>query len=265
MDVMNDFLDIAIAAAKAAASIHRFHAHDRDKDVDTKANYADIVTRVDKESEAVIRRIIQEAFPDHAILGEEQGQEGDAAASHRWIVDPLDGTINYASGFPFYCVSIALEIDGKPAVGVVLDSVRDELYTAVRGQGAFLNGARIHVSDTDRLSQSVVSTGFNSTDDNIRTNLPLFEKALRTARAVRRGGAGALDLCLVASGRQDGFWELTLNPWDVAAGVLVVQEAGGRVTGGQGEPYVSSNPVLAASNGHIHEELLKTLEIPVSA
>jgi|SRR5690625_696329 len=262
---MTDFFTTATAAAQAAASIHRFHALDADKQIDTKANYADIVTKVDKECEEVIRRIISDAHPDHAILGEEAGQEGDAAASHRWVVDPLDGTINYASGFPFYCVSIALEIDGRPEVGVVLDSVRNELYTAVRGQGAFLNGAPISVSGTDRLSQSVVSTGFNSTPENIRDNLPLFEKALRNARAVRRGGAGALDLCLVASGRQDGFWELTLSPWDVAAGVLIVREAGGQVTGGQGEHYVSSNPVLVSSNGHIHSELLGTLEIPASA
>lgn len=262
---MTDFYTTATAAARAAAAIHRFHARDADKQVSTKANYADIVTRVDREAEAEIRRIISTAHPGHAILGEEEGQEGDADASHRWIVDPLDGTINYASGFPFYCVSIALEINGKPEVGVVLDSVRDELYSAVRGRGAFLNGSPIRVSSTDRLSQSVVSTGFNSTDEDIRNNLPLFEKGLRSARAVRRAGAGALDLCLVASGRQDGFWELTLNPWDVAAGVLIVHEAGGQVTGGQGEPYVSSNPVLVSSNGHIHSELLSTLEIPVPA
>ncbi len=258
---MNEFLTTAITAAKAAAAIHRFHAEDADKQVATKSNYADLVTVVDKESEQRIREILGEAHPDHAVLGEEQGQRGSVTASHRWVVDPLDGTLNYAHGFPFYCVSIALEVDGQVEVGVVLDSVRNQLYTAVRGQGAFLDGAPMHVSGATKISDALLSTGFHSTEEAIGANLPLFGRAIRQARAVRRAGAGALDLCLVASGKADGFWELTLNPWDVAAGVLILREAGGKVTGPAGEPYVIDNPVLVSSNGLIHDQLLEVLAI----
>ncbi len=264
MNVMNEYLTTAIQAARAAAAIHRFHAEDIDKQIDTKANYADLVTKVDKESERRIRELISAAHPDHTILGEEQGElAGRAGHSRwRWIVDPLDGTLNYAHGFPFYCVSIALEVDGQVEVGVVLDSVRDELYTAVRGGGAFRNGSPIRVSSESRLSNALLSTGFASTEKNISDNLPLFGRALRSARAVRRAGAGALDLCLVACGRADGFWELTLNPWDVAAGVLILREAGGRVSDRLGGHYGIDNPLLVASNGSIHDELLATLAIP---
>ena len=258
---MTDFLTTAITAAKAAAAIHRLHADDSDKQIDTKSNYADLVTMVDKQSEQCIRDILGSAYPEHSILGEEQGQRGDSGATHRWVVDPLDGTLNYAHGFPFYCVSIALEINGTVEVGVVLDSVRDQLYTAVRGQGAWLDGAPISVSRTSEFSKALLSTGFHSTEEAIGANLPLFGRALSKARAVRRAGAGALDLCLVASGKADGFWELTLNPWDVAAGTLILQEAGGKVTGPAGEPYVIDNPVLVSSNGLIHEQLLEVLAI----
>ncbi len=260
MAVMTEFLDVAIEAARAAAAIHRFHAADRDKQVDTKANYADIVTKVDKLSEARIREILTSAFPDHAVLGEEGGAHGRADATHRWVVDPLDGTTNYASGFPFYCVSVALEIEGTVEVGVVLDSVRDRLFTAVRGQGARVNGAPIRVSGTRALDQAVVSTGFNAVEADISANEAKFARALRKTRAVRRAGAGALDLCTVASGNADAFWELTLNPWDVAAGVLIVREAGGSVTDEAGADYRIDHPYVVASNGLIHEELLALLE-----
>src|SRR5690625_5119440 len=229
MAAMNEFLNTAIEAAQAAAAIHRFHALDVDKQIESKSNYADLVTAVDRRSEQRIRELILKAHPEHTVLGEEQGEVAGRDSSHRWIVDPLDGTLNYAHGVPFYCVSVALEINGVVEVGVVLDSVRDELYSAVRGHGARRNGVPIAVSATDRIDAALLSTGFNSNEKDISTNLPLFERGLRGARAVRRAGAGALDLCLVACGRADGFWELTLKPWDVAAGVLILREAGGKV------------------------------------
>lgn len=258
---MNDFLHTAIEAAQAAAAIHRFHTLETDKQVESKANYADLVTVVDRQSEKRIREVILTAHPGHTVLGEEQGEVTGAgeSARYRWIVDPLDGTLNYAHGFPFYCVSIALEIDGQVEVGVVLDSVRNELYTAVRGQGALLNGAPIAVSQTANIREALLSTGFNSNEADISANLPLFERGLRGARAVRRAGAGALDLCLVACGRADGFWELTLNPWDVAAGVLILREAGGRVSGLSGQDYRIDNPALVSSNGLVHGQLLSLL------
>lgn len=261
MAPMNDYLHTAILAAQAAAAIHRFHALDVDKQVESKTNYADLVTVVDRRSEERIREIILAQHPGHTVLGEEQGEvTGErASARYRWIVDPLDGTLNYAHGFPFYCVSVALEIDGEVEVGVVLDSVRNELYSAIRGQGATLNGAPITVSETAHIREALLSTGFNSNEVDISANLPLFERGLRGARAVRRAGAGALDLCLVACGRADGFWELTLSPWDVAAGVLILREAGGRVSSLSGEEYRIDNPALVSSNGQFHDQLLDLL------
>lgn len=255
---MNAYLATAIKAAQAAAAIHRFHAGDPDKGVHLKSNQADIVTEVDRLSETRIREVIAAAYPDHAVLGEEQGEQG-AGATHRWLVDPLDGTTNYASGFPFYAVSIGLEIEGQLAVGVVLDSANDRLFTAVRGEGAQLDGAPIRVSGTSSLSTSLLSTGFDGTEAGISANLVHFGHALRKTRGVRRAGSGALDLCLVASGQADGFWELILHPWDVAAGVLIVREAGGRVTNERGEEYDVNTPVVVASNGRIHAAMLEEL------
>lgn len=254
---MNEYLRVAIEAASAAAAIHRFHAADGDKQVDTKANFADIVTKVDKLSEQRIREVLNRAYPDHAVLGEEQGEMGAQDASHRWIVDPLDGTTNYAATFPFYSVSVALEVEGVVEVGVVLDSVRGRLYSAVRGEGAQVDGRPIRVSATERLAAAVVSTGFNAVEEDIERNLAPFGRALRVARAVRRAGSGALDLCMVACGSADGFWELTLHPWDVAAGVLILREAGGVVTDEHGEEYDIRHPVVVSSNGLIHQELLE--------
>lgn len=259
MTHMTDFLNTAIAAAWAAADVHRFHAADADKQVTSKSNYADLVTMVDRLSEERIRAVISAAYPDHTVLGEELGETGSADAPARWIVDPLDGTLNYAHGFPFYCVSVALELNGTVELGVVLDSVRGELYSAVRGQGARVNGSPLKVSPTAGIREALLSTGFNSTEADIDANLPLFERGLRGARAVRRAGAGALDLCLVARGSADGFWELTLKPWDVAAGVLILREAGGKVTGLDGSDYRLDNPQLVSSNGLIHDQLLELL------
>lgn len=253
---MNDYLRVATKAAMAAAALHRFHVDDRDKQVDTKSDYADIVTKVDKASERRIREILEEAFPAHAVLGEEEGAAGDSNAEHRWLVDPLDGTINYSSGYPYYCVSIALEVAGELAVGVVLDSVRDDLYTAVAGAGAWRNGAPIRVSETAELSQALLSTGFTANEDDIRANLTPYGRGLRVARAIRRSGSAALDFCMVASGRSDGLWQVALKPWDVGAGTLILREAGGRVTDEHGAEYAVDHPTVLASNGVLHEDLL---------
>lgn len=254
-----NFLHTAIRAAQAAARIHQ-HYVGRELGIDTKSNEIDLVTRVDRESEARIREILLSTYPDHVVLGEEEGQDGDAP--YRWIVDPLDGTLNYAHGFPFYCVSIGLEINGQIEVGVVLDSVRHELFTATRGGGAFLNGAPVSVTAESDLRKSMLATGFAYHPGNAADNVAVFGRMMGRCRALRRPGAAALDLAYVACGRLDGFWELKLNPWDVAAGVLLVTEAGGRITGGSGQPYRLGDGVLAASNGPLHETMLAALELP---
>ena len=258
-DDTRELLLVAVQAAEEAARIQRFHVGG-DLDVATKSNVSDLVTKVDRLCEERIRAIIGERFPDHAVLGEELGGPG-GDAEYRWIVDPLDGTVNYAHGFPFYCVSIGLEVRGRLEVGVVLDSSRGELFTAVRGGGAFLNGAPIRVSAESDPADSLLATGF-SYDPGLKVqNSEVFTRVQPQVRAVRRPGAAALDLCYVACGRLDGFWELTLNAWDVAAGVLLIEEAGGKVTSGDGSPYRLEEPVLVASNGPLHERLLTLLDL----
>ena len=214
-----------------------------------------LVTEVDRLSEAAIRAEIVAAFPGHAVLGEEQGQ-GSGDARFRWIVDPLDGTVNYAHGVPFYCVSVALEADGEVVAGVVLDTSRDERFAAVLGGGATRNGAPIEVSRAAAIGEAMLATGFAYGGDLVRRNLEVFARIVPMARAVRRPGAAALDLCYVACGRFDGFWEYALNAWDVAAGLLITREAGGTVTGAGGAPYAWNDELMVASNGHLHARLL---------
>lgn len=254
--MLEAYLTIAIKAARAAASLHQFYAGG-DLDIDTKSSHTDLVTKVDKLSEEKIRDIILTQYPNHIVLGEEEGQQGEAA--YRWIVDPLDGTLNYAHGFPFYCVSIALEIDGVIEVAVVLNSVNNELFTAVRGQGAYCNGEIISVTTETDMRKSMLATGFSYDAAKLKENMVLFAKVHNEVRAVRRAGAAALDMCYIACGRLDGMWELTLSPWDVAAGWLIIQEAGGSVTGAKGEPYQVDKPVVIASNGYIHMKLVSAL------
>ena len=258
------YLHTAVQAAQEAARIHRFHIGG-ELDVATKSNITDLVTKVDKLCEQRIRDIIAQRYPDHAVLGEEQGgPTGEASADtpeYRWIVDPLDGTVNYAHGFPFYCVSIALEIRGRVEVGVVLDSARHEMFSAVRGAGAYLDGAPLRVSAESDPARSMLATGFSYDPDRKVENAQVFMRMLPETRAIRRPGAAALDLSYVAAGRLDGFWELTLNPWDVAAGVLIIEEAGGKVTGADGAPYRLDDPVLIASNGLLHDRLVELLAL----
>lgn len=253
-------LAVALDAAHQAAKLQRFHL-EGPLEIDVKSSATDLVTQVDRACETVIREVIGQAFPDHVVLGEERGQEG-TSSTHRWIVDPLDGTLNYAHGFPFFCTSIALEVDGVVQLGVVVDPVRDESFTAVKGRGSFRNGRPVHVTNEGTLIRSLFSTGFAYVSEVQHENLAVFERMLPKARGLRRAGAAALDLAYVACGRLDGFWELDLNPWDVAAGWLLVEEAGGRVTSGDGAPYRFGPRSMVATNGAVHDAALEVLALP---
>jgi myo-inositol-1(or 4)-monophosphatase len=254
---MDDYLNVAATAARAAGDLQRRRLGG-ELAVSLKGS-VDLVTEVDSQSEAIIVAAIRASFPEHNILGEE-GEYAATPSTCRWIIDPLDGTTNYAHGFPWFAVSIALEQEGEIAVGVVYHPMLDELYSAIRGKGAFLNGRPIRVSAADTLKHSLLSTGFpyDRTLDN-ENNFDNFITFTMASRGVRRAGAAALDLACVAAGRLDGFWECKLKPWDVAAGMLLVQEAGGVVTGYAGEPYGVDNHRIVASNGRIHGEMLATI------
>lgn len=219
----------------------------------------DIVTDVDRKSEALIIDAIKKAFPSHGILAEES-PELKQDSPFKWIIDPLDGTTNYSHGFPFFCVSIGLEISGEVVFGVVYDPMMDELFTAEKGKGATLNGKKIAVSAIGELGKSLLATGFpydlRSSADN---NLDFFSEFSLRAQAIRRAGSAALDLCYIASGRFDGYWEMKLKPWDVAAGSLIVSESGGKITGFSGGPFSIYGKECLASNSLIHEEMTRIL------
>ena len=249
--------DVAVAAAEAAAALQRASVG-TDLDIDRKSTVNDLVTRVDKESETLIRKTIADVFPDDTILGEEYGSEGTGAA--RWIVDPIDGTLNFAQGLPFWSVSIAREVNGELQVGVVLDVPRGDLYTAVRGGGAYRNGRPIGVSDTEVAIDAIVATGFSYDVSEKVRNIKQLEQMAPKLRGIRRFGSAALDLCYVACGQLDGYWELTLNAWDVAAGALIVQEAGGMVSELDGSPMRLDTGAYLASNGRLHSELVGLLK-----
>jgi myo-inositol-1(or 4)-monophosphatase len=220
-----------------------------------------LVTEADLAAEKLIIERIRSRYPRHAILAEESGAsvETGAASEWKWIIDPLDGTTNYAHGYPCFCVSIALERAGKIEIGVIYDPNLDELFAAERGQGATLNDRTIRVSDVDDLNNAMLCTGFPY-DVRERPNFARhFANFTMHAQAVRRDGSAALDLACIAAGRFDGFWEDGLNPWDVAAGVLLIEEAGGLVTDFTAAPLSIYHPKVLASNGLIHEEMMKVL------
>ncbi|MBI4373900.1 MAG: inositol monophosphatase [Deltaproteobacteria bacterium] len=217
-----------------------------------------LVTEVDKRCEAMIIKKIRKNYPDHDILAEESGEARATGSEYKWIIDPLDGTTNYSHGYPLFCTSIGIEYRGKIVVGVVYEPNLNELFYAVRGKGACLNRRRIHVSKIKKLSRALLSTGFAYNVHEVQANnLDHFRNFIMTSQAVRRDGVAATDLCYVACGRFDGFWELGLYPWDVAAGSLIVQEAGGRVTHFNGSPADIYSKEIAASNGTIHREMLQ--------
>jgi myo-inositol-1(or 4)-monophosphatase len=194
-------------------------------------------------------------WPSHDVLGEEQGLI-DTGSNYRWYVDPLDGTTNFAHGFPVFCVSMALQHKNQAIAGVVYDPTRDELFAAERGSGAYLNRQRIHVSKTADLAECLVATGFPSHKRHKNPNIYFYHQITLRTHGVRRAGSAALDLCCVASGRFDGFWEFNLNPWDTAAGVLIVEEAGGKVTDFHGGPFQLNSRETLASNGQVHGALV---------
>lgn len=219
----------------------------------------DIVTEADKLSENLIMAAINRQYPGHGILSEESAAQNEQAEM-RWIIDPLDGTTNYAHGFPFFCVSIALEKNGKVILGVIFDPVRNELFTAEHGAGAYCNGRKLSVSSVRDLSNALLATGFpydiRVSKDN---NLDFFAAMAMKAQAIRRPGAAALDLAYLAAGRIDGFWELKLKPWDTAAGVLLVTEAGGVISNMAGERWHLSSPGIVAGNALLHEQMMDVL------
>lgn len=253
---MDYLLETAIAAAKEAGRIQLEYL-DKEHDISYKGE-VDLVTEVDRLCEREIVSIINERFPDHDILAEEERTSYDRSSDSRWIIDPLDGTTNYAHGYRCFCTSIAYEKSDEIVLGVIYDPVADELFYAEKGHGALLNDKSISASKTDNLIRSLLCTGFPyDKADSERNNLDLFKRFLLTTQAVRRDGAAALDLCYVAAGRFDGFWELKLRPWDMAAGVLIVQEAGGKVTNLNGDKLDIFRDDLVASNGIIHEKMIK--------
>ena len=252
-------LDFAIRVAQDAGKLLRDRVGTT-IDIGHKGDI-NIVTDVDLASERLIREAIASHYPRHQVLGEEGGLD-ESSSDYRWVVDPLDGTTNFAHGFPIFAVSIALEHKGETIIGVVYDPMRDELFAAEKGAGAALNHRPIHVSNTAELSKSLLSTGFPY---DIRTaslnNLDHWKNFAMHAQALRRIGSAALDLCYVACGRFDGFWELNLGAWDSAAGALIVAEAGGRVTNFSGGPFSKYKPETLASNGLIHEAMMGVLAL----
>ena len=250
----------AIAREAGALLMDFFHQHLK---VEYKGE-ADLVTAADRAAEKLIRERITQKWPHHDVLGEEQGLN-DQGSEYRWYVDPLDGTTNFAHGYPVFCVSMAVEHRGSPRdgeriAGVIYDPTRDELFSAERGKGAYLNGEPIHVSKTHTLQESLVATGFPSHKRHKNPNIYFYHQITLHSHGVRRAGSAALDLCSVATGRFDGFWEFNLNPWDTAAGVLLVEEAGGRVTRFDGSPFELNSRETVASNGLVHHELLREFE-----
>jgi myo-inositol-1(or 4)-monophosphatase len=255
----------AIAREAGALLMQNFHQHLK---IEYKGE-ADLVTAADRAAEKLIRERITQQWPGHDILGEEQGLN-DQGSEYRWYVDPLDGTTNFAHGFPVFCVSMALERrvpSNQPSeksneciAAVIYDPSRDELFCAEQGRGAHLNGEVIHVSKTATLKESLLGTGFPSQKRHKNPNIYFYHQITLRSHGVRRAGSAALDLCNVAAGRFDGFWEFNLNPWDTAAGVLIVEEAGGRVTRFDGAAFELNSRETVASNGLIHDALLREFE-----
>jgi len=260
-------LNVAVSAARAAGAIQRAGFYSRDVGVIRKGAI-DLLTEVDTACEAAVVKTIGAAFPEHRILAEEGGEMGGgpggenrAASPSRWIIDPLDGTTNFAHRFPFFCVSIALEVAGEVQLGVVHAPMLDELFVARHGHGATLNGTPLAVSGVDKLVDAMLTTGFAyNVHSARRDNLDNFAAFTRRAQATRRTGSAALDLSCVAAGRFDGFWELNLKPWDTAAGALMVREAGGTLSRFDGSPHTLDGDETLASNGRIHAAMVAVLK-----
>jgi myo-inositol-1(or 4)-monophosphatase len=248
------FLETAVEIAREAGALVANY-HERHVPFESKGEF-DLVTEADRASEKLIVERLRSRFPLHAIVAEEGGGY-ESASEYRWFIDPLDGTTNFAHGFPMFCISMGLERAGEPIAGVVFDPIRGELFTAERGAGAFLNNHRIHVSKAARINESLASTGFPSRKRQHNINIHFYYQLAMASHGVRRTGSAALDLSYVACGRLDFFWEFGLKPWDMAAGALLVQEAGGRISEMTGGPLsVTSSEHILADNGLLHDEIL---------
>jgi len=244
-----------LRAVHAGAEILK-HYFEGTFEIQSKDTLNNLVTEVDKKSEDAIIDVIKSAFPEHFILSEEVG-ELSTSSNYKWIIDPIDGTVNFAHGIPICCISIGLECDGQMLMGTVFNPFMNELFFAERGKGAFLNNKRLKVSANAQMEIACLVTGFPYRWAAIDTDpIPVFERFVRLGLPVRRLGSAAIDLCWVAAGRFDGFWEYNLNPWDVAAGYLIVEEAGGRISNFNGDPYNVYDKQTLATNGKIHEQML---------
>ncbi len=273
-DMLEQIVRTGRQAALAAGAVLRLNFHKPHRI--TYKGAIDPVTESDLQSQELIVALIQRSFPDHRILAEETAGEGgceglrppaipspdSAPGAFRWIIDPLDGTVNFAHGFPAFCVSIALEVEGRLEYGVVYDPLRDELFEGRRGQGALLNGRAIQVSGIDRLDRALVATGFPY---DIRERLPetldRMQRILGVVQGLRRVGSAALDMAYLACGRFEAFYEENLKPWDTAAGLLLISEAGGRLTNFSGGTYDIYSPNILASNGLVHDQLLSKIKV----
>lgn len=256
---MKSFLGPAMSAARLAGEvlIRRTSTLQIDYKDNTRRN---LVSNIDLEAEKAITNFIRERWPDHQILAEEGGLDRKDSP-YKWIIDPLDGTTNYIHGFPFFSVSIGLEFEGSLIAGVVFEPVRNDLFYAEKGKGAFLNSRPLRVSKEELLQQALLVTGFSyELREDPNSNFVHFYHFSHEARAVRRTGSAALDLCYVAAGYFDGYWELNLAPWDMAAGSLIVEEAGGMITGFKGEPFSIYSKAILASNGFIHSQMIGILQ-----
>jgi myo-inositol-1(or 4)-monophosphatase len=251
---MSDYLNSAVEIAREAGALLA-ELSTQPLDIGYKRR-ADLVTVADRRSEALIVERLRARFPDHAIVAEEGGNH-PSSSDYCWYVDPLDGTTNYAHGFPVYCVTMGLAYRGEVIAGVVYDPTRNDTYTAERGAGAYLNDQRLRVSRTETLGESLVATGFPPFATNHDLNVQFYFRFTELSHGIRRAGSAALDLCCVAAGRFEGFWELKLNPWDKAAGVLLVTEAGGRVTDVRGGAFNVLGDDVFASNALVHDQMLE--------
>jgi myo-inositol-1(or 4)-monophosphatase len=251
-------LELLLGLAREAGALQK-QRFAEPREIQTKSSAIDLVTDVDRACDALIRRRVRAAFPDDGLLTEEAAEQ-PGASGWRWIVDPLDGTTNYAHGFPHFAVSIAVEREGRALLGAIFDPIKDELFHAVRDGGSFRNGQAVRVSAAEKLERSLLATGFPYTVHAAAgDNLEYFGRFIRCAQAVRRAGSAALDLAYVACGRFDGFWELSLHPWDVSAGLLMIEEAGGVHSDFDGSATPADASRVVASNGRVHAAMLEVL------
>jgi len=256
---ISQFVAAAEEAAQAAGSLIR-DSWQQVKQIHYKSSI-DLVTTIDHQSEELIVSILQKRFPNHSILAEEETNIAGQKGEHRWIIDPVDGTTNFAHAYPHFCVSIALEYAGEIILGLVYDPIKEEKFSAVRGRGSFLNGGQIHTTKEEELGKALLATGFPyDRRQKVDFYLPFFKDFMLSCQGIRRNGSAALDLCYVACGRLDGFWEFGLSPWDTAAGNLMVQEAGGTMSDFSGNTFSVWKKEVLASNGRIHDSMLRIMQ-----